>query len=112
MNSIKMLLLAVAITFSSALSASTAPKTADTKAISTDVAKLLKGPKFLLEDEVVVNVTLTVNKNNEFVVLSVDSKDASIVSFIKSRLNYNEASIDVNEKNMDYVVPVRLRLEE
>ena len=112
MKTIKMLLLVVAITFSSVLSASTAPKNAETLAITTDVAKRLENPSFILEKEALANVTVTVNKNNELVVLSVDSDNQEIVDYIKGRLNYSKISVELYDKSKTYIVPVRLTIEE
>ena len=112
MKTIKMLLLVVAITFSSVLSASTAPKNAETNAIVTDVYERLENPSIILEKETLANVTITVNKNNELVVLSVDSENQDIVEFIKSRLNYSKISVELYDKSKTYIVPVRLTIEE
>ena len=112
MKTIKMLLLVVAITFSSVLSASTAPRNAETLAITSDVLKRLKNPQFILEQDTKANVTLTVNKNNEIVVLSVDSDNEEIVNYIKSRLNYSKISVELYDKSKTYIVPVTLKIEE
>ncbi len=112
MKSIKMLLLAVVITFSSAISASTATENVETNAITTDVTKLLKNPKFLLENDELVNVTLMINKDNELVVLSVDSDNFEISEFIKGRLNYSKVSVELDNKSKKFIVPVRLTIEE
>jgi flagellar capping protein FliD len=112
MKSIKMLVLVVTITFSSVLTASTEPKDAEASAITTEVFKRLENPKFLLETDVLVNVTLTLNKNNELVVLTVDSENEGIVSYIKDRLNYNKVPVDIYNKGRNYIVPVRLAIKE
>ena len=112
MKSIKMLLLAVAITFSSVLSASTAPKNAQTKSIESDVAKRLEKPTFILAKDVLTNVTLTVNKDNELVVLYVDSDNEIVVEYIKKRLNYTKVSVPMFNNNKTFIVPVRLAIEE
>ena len=112
MKSIKMLLLIVAITFSSAITAGTAKENAETNAITTDLTNRLKNPKFILENETSVKVTLIVNKNNEFVVLSVDSDNDQIVEYIKVRLNYSKASAQLYETNKTYVLPLRLTVDK
>ena len=48
------------------------------------------------------------NDNNEMVVLSVNCEQKGVCSYIKSKLNYKELSIDVNNKNRYYIVPVRI----
>lgn len=110
-NSIKTILLAAVIATSSVLSATTEPvENADPTTITQEIGKLLKNPTFEVEKDVLANVTLTVNKNNEIVVLSVDSDNEHVVNYIKSRLNYNKLSTNVNAQT--YKVPVRITAEE
>lgn len=110
MKTIKTLLLVVALTFSSVLVASTnvEDKRAETVTITEEIGKLLKEPSFLIEKDVLANVTLTINKNNEFVVLTVDTDADYLVSFIKSRLNYHAVSVPVNFDEKTFIVPVRI----
>ena len=103
-----MLLLIVAFTFSSVLSASTAPTNADTDAIKFEIAKLLKHPKFVIEGDATFEVTFRVNKNNELVVLDVDSESKVISDYIKSRLNYQKILVSPLDKNKNYSVCIRL----
>lgn len=107
MKNLKTILLALVIATSSVLSARTEPvkKTVKTS-ITQDVSDLLKNPTFRVEKELLADVTLTVNKNNEIVVLSVDSESSQVINFIKNRLNYNKLSENVDAKT--YVVPVRI----
>ncbi len=112
MRTIKTLLLVVAITFSSVLSASTEPTKAEHAVIAKKIEKILKNPRFELSEEVLVYVYLVFNKDNEMVVLSVDSKNEVVSSFIKSRLNYNKLIADGIEKNEKYVLPLRIVPQE
>ncbi len=112
MKTIKLLLLMVMITFSSVLSASTTPKHATKNTIVSDIAKRLENPKFILEADVLTNVTFVVNKNNEIVILSVDSDNDVIIDYIKSRLNYTKVSDTSYNKNIKYIVPIRISVEK
>ncbi|RLD28418.1 MAG: hypothetical protein DRI75_06770 [Bacteroidetes bacterium] len=115
MRTIKTLLLVVALTFSSVLVASTNAedeKGAESVAITEEIGKLLENPRFILEKDVVASVTITINKNNEIVVLSVDTDENYLVSYIKSRLNYNELPVTVNSGEKTFIVPVRITPEE
>ena len=108
---IKTILLAVVIATSSVLSASTEPVKEAVKTIITEeVSNLLKNPTFEVTKELLADVRLTINKNNEMVVLSVDSESEQVVNYIKSRLNYNKLSEKVAEKT--YVVPVIIKPED
>lgn len=114
MRTIKTVLLVVALTFSSVLVASTNSEDlkADSAVITNEIGKLLKNPTFFVEKEIVAQVTLTLNKNNEMVVLSVDSEDAYVANFIKSRINYNELPTTVDSVDKTFIVPVRITIEE
>ena len=117
MKTIKSMLLVAAIAFSSVLAANTNPNdaepatTTESNVITQEVGKLLKNPSFLVDDDITANVTLTINKNNEIVVLSVDSEDESLEDYIKARLNYNELPSTVKSGEITFIVPVRLQAE-
>ena len=109
MKTTKMLLLVLAIAFSSVLSASTTPTIdAEPKTMEEEIGNLLKNPKFVIEQDVIALVTITINKDDEIVVLSVDSESQSLKSFIKGRLNYIKVSKGIKTHHGTYVVPVRL----
>jgi len=110
-NTFKVLLLAVAFTFSSVLTASTEP--VPTKAdlsspLSVEIGKLLKNPKFLVDQDMIAKVKVTINEDNEIVVLSVDSESEELEGFIKVRLNYHVLSSKLTNGQKTFMVPVRL----
>lgn len=117
MKTIKSLLLVVAIAFSSVLTANTDPNeanpstSAESNVITKEVGKLLKNPSFLVDHDMTAKVTLTINKNNEIVVLSVDSEDRTVENYIKSRLNYNELPTAFISSEKTFIVPVKLETE-
>lgn len=112
MKQLKTLLLAVLITASSVLSASNEDKKADSVVITEEIGKLLKDPSFLVDKDIVADVTLILNKNNELVVLSVDSNELYVENFIKSRLNYKELPATFTSKERTFKVPVRVTAKE
>ena len=114
MKHLKTLLVVVALTFSSALFANTTSEDlkAESATITEQVQKLLKNPNFLVENEIVAKVKITLNDNNEMVVLSVDSQHNNIGAFIKSRLNYNELPATFKSSEKTFIVPIRVTPEE
>ena len=112
MKQLKTLLLAVLITASGALSASSDDKKADSVVITEEIGKLLKDPSFLVDKDITADVTLTLNKNNEIVVLSVDSNELYVENFIKSRLNYKEMPSTFSSEDKTFKVPVRVTVQE
>jgi len=112
MKNLKILLLALVFVSSNLLSASTEPtKVEPTTTISLEIGKLLKNPSFLVDKDLAAEVKVTVNDNNELVVLSVASDHPELDAFIKSRLNYNKLSVKLSGKKT-FVVPVIVTQEE
>lgn len=117
MKTLKSFLLIAAIAFSSVLTASTNPdkakaaKTAESTVITSEVSKLLQNPTFLVDHDIYANVTLTINKHNEIVVLSVDSEDTKLEGYIKGRLNYQSLPKKVENGERYFVVPVKIQAE-
>jgi len=114
MRTIKTLLLIVALTFSSVLVASTnvEDKRAESVAITEEIGRLLQNPSFLVDEEITANVMITLNKNNEFVVLSVDTDNSYVENFIKSRLNYQELPVTLKDITKTFIVPIRITPED
>lgn len=110
MKSIKFLLVVMFIVISTNVLANNTP--ADDKdrksTITKEIQKLLKQPSFPVEKTLFVTVKLTVNKNNEIVVLSVDTNENKglIEGYIKARLNYKKLSKSV--RNTIYTLPVKM----
>ena len=108
MKTLKMFVLAVAITFSTVLSASTNPiEKAEPASISETVEKLLKNPNVQLEKAVDAIVEIYINQKHEIVVLSVDTEHRAVAKFICSRLNYKKVD-DTFEPRRTFRVPVRM----
>lgn len=114
MRTIKTLLLVVALTFSSVLVASTnvEDKRAESVAITEEIGKLLQNPSFLVDEDITAIVMITLNKNNEFVVLSVETDKSYLENFIKSRLNYKELPVTLKDTPKTFIVPVRITPED
>ena len=117
MKTMKSFLLVAAIAFSSVLSASTNSNDAETKkakqftVITDTVEDLLQSPTFIVEDDMTARVTVTINKDNEIVVLSVDCEDRSLEAYLKNRLNYNELPVTIGSGKKNFVIPVRIEAE-
>ncbi|WP_298501494.1 hypothetical protein [uncultured Maribacter sp.] len=80
-----------------------------TKTLKTQISKLLTA-NVLTESEVnaTAQVRFTINKNREIVVLSVDTNNSNIESFVKGRLNYKKVALAQYVEGRLYIVPVRI----
>ena len=76
--------------------------------LSAQIQEMLKTHTFEIESDVVANVRFTLNKEGEMVILSVDTDDAVIESFVKGRLNYKKLELQNPKEGKLYVVPVRI----
>ncbi|RNC84911.1 MAG: hypothetical protein ED556_10025 [Winogradskyella sp.] len=114
MKALKMFVLVAVIAFSSAVSASTNPveKADETNELITKtVSKLLENPYFELNENTKAMVKLAINKDNELVVLSVDTENKNVENYIKSRLNYKKVSEELGRSRY-YEVPVKMLKSE
>ncbi|MUU78110.1 hypothetical protein [Winogradskyella endarachnes] len=109
MKTLKMLTLVVAIAFSSVLSAGTNPtKKAESTIITETIGSLLKNPRFHLESDAHIIVDFFVNKDNQIVVLSVDTDNTVIENYIKGRLNYRKLPKTAIKTNR-FKIPVMIK---
>lgn len=106
MRNLKTLALLLAMTFSTAIFANSVPLNEKPTNLNEEITSLLKSPNFEITEEMEAIVTLTFNKHNEIVVLSVDSENLEVVNFIKGRLNYRKVTSHLVAEKV--VVPVRL----
>lgn len=109
MKNLKMLVIVVAIAFSSVLSASTNPIVKDEPiSISKTVGELLKNPDFQLNQDVNAVVDIFINDDKEIVVLSVDTDNKKVEKYIKNRLNYKKVSNETLGYKKSFKVPVKM----
>lgn len=75
--------------------------------LGKEIAKLLEKPGIpLVEEETTATVTFTMNEKGELVILSVDSLNQYVESFVKSRLNYTK----VDHGNLKIGQPMKIGL--
>ena len=111
MKTIKNLVLVLAITFASVISASSNTANEEPSALATEIGVLLESPNFKITNELLAKVTFVLNQDNEIVVLNVVTDNSQLEDYIKSRLNYSKLSKKVATRNKTYVVPVRLAVK-
>ena len=80
-----------------------------TKSLSEQIGKMLEQNTFsYTEDGKTAEVVFVLNNEKEIVVLAVNGADATLDSFIKSRLNYKAVEMDSFEAGKKYIVQVRI----
>ena len=109
MKTIKTFLLVALFAISGVVSANTNPtKSTEPETVTEAIAELLKNPTFNVDYDLNATVLFTINKQNEMVVISVESDDANVASFIKARLNYKKLTLGTATPSAMYKVPVKI----
>ncbi len=79
------------------------------KTLSAQISQLLKINSFgATYDGAQAQVLFTLNNDKEIVVLSVDTDEERLKSFITAKLNYKEVVLDNFEAGKNYTVSVRI----
>lgn len=76
---------------------------------SKEIANLISLHKMELDKDLVVIVKFVVNKENEIVILTVDTEDSEVKSFVKSALNYKKVKTELDETVKEYTLPLRIK---
>ena len=79
------------------------------KKLSTQIGELLEN-SYLTTDEVslTAQVRFTLNNEDEIVVLSVDTENGKLESFIKGRLNYKKVEVAGAIEGKMYTIPIKI----
>lgn len=114
MKNFKTIIAVVAIGFLTILptsaNTSTEPTSKDSKTIlRTEIVSLLgKHQLELPNTKLEAQVSVMINNQNELVVVDVNSKNETITSFVKSKLNYKKVSAKGLTKGTVYRIPLKM----
>ncbi|WP_394749859.1 hypothetical protein [Spongiimicrobium salis] len=79
------------------------------KDLTAQIGELLEDNAFTIEEvDLTAKVKFILNDENEIVVLSVATENASFEAFVKSRLNYQKVEGADVEGGKTYTIPVRI----
>ncbi len=80
------------------------------KKLSTQIAELLED-NFLISDDVslTAQIRFTLNNEGEIVVLSVDTDNERLESFVKGRLNYKKVEVAGTKEGKLFTIPIRIK---
>ncbi|MCK5440614.1 MAG: hypothetical protein KAJ23_01860 [Maribacter sp.] len=84
-------------------------KTDPIKKLSAQIGKLLVD-NYLTDNQVnlTAQVRFTLNNKGEIVVLSVDTENKILASFVKYKLNYQKVEVNDSKEGKMYTVPIRI----
>lgn len=80
-----------------------------TKKLSTQIGELLEDNYLTFEEvSLTAQVRFTLNAEGEIVVLSVDTKNERLASFVKARLNYKKVEVAEAKEGKMFTVPIKV----
>ncbi len=109
MKSLKLFVLALAL-FTINVSAANLEPIKPTDELRIEIVNLI-GSSFMdemIESEYSASVIFTVNSKKELIVLSVDSDDAEMESYLKRQLNYRKVDYKPSQPGEIYLLPVKM----
>ncbi|NAS11255.1 hypothetical protein [Poritiphilus flavus] len=110
MRKLSVVMVAAMLLTAGSIFASDPEKPKSEKGLSYQVWKLLKDNRIeVAEDEdLQAEILITINEDNEIVVIKVDSEDQKLDRFVKARLNYKKVDFTPLEKGKRYIIPLRI----
>ncbi|MFY0630796.1 MAG: hypothetical protein JXR05_10480 [Flavobacteriaceae bacterium] len=116
MKKLKLTLVALAVCFASlsATATETEPNSKNTTntELRSQIVSLLgsEAPSNLTDGkDVKASVSLMLNNKNQLVVVSVESKNGSLDTYVKSKLNYKKIDVKGLKRGEIYKVPLTIR---
>lgn len=109
MRKMSQFLTAIALFVAISVSANANPSAENpTKILAEQIHEMLESNSFDVEEDLTAKVQFTINKDGEIVVLSVDTNDEILETFVKGRLNYQKVEMNNLKEGKTYTVPVRI----
>ncbi len=109
MRKISLVLVAAMLLSTGSILANEVKDKEPSKSLSHQISKILSNNHFSeAEINSTAQVRFTVNQEREIVVLSVDSKNKALESFVKGRLNYKKVEAVNLEEGKLFTVSVRI----
>lgn len=109
MRKISLVLVAAMLLSTGSIFAHGPKETDPTTSIKTQVKKLLRGYSIPTSGkDLTATILFTVNRENEFVVLSVETDDEVLEYFVKSRLNYHKVYSKSISEGRRYTIPIKI----
>ena len=113
MKNLKVFIAAITLTFFTTTAFAVTETTAKNN-LRTEIVSLI-GDKSSIEldnQSIKVNVSFLINEKNQIVILSVDSNNNKVNTFLKGKLNYKEVSASGITKGKIYIMPIKFEDEK
>lgn len=102
------LVLVAVLSMTTAVASNEKPSDKAKRQLRAKIVKLLGKADFSFSEEITAQVNFLVNKKGEIIVLSVNSANANVDSYVKRKLNYRRINPTVNGTVQMYKMPIRI----
>ncbi|MGB5459848.1 MAG: hypothetical protein WBM85_07805 [Eudoraea sp.] len=110
MRKFSLILVAAALLVSGSIFANDSDTKDPQKSLATQIGEILKENQLVVDNyELTAEVLFTVNSKAEIVVISVDTGDSDLESFVKGKLNYKKVQLEEVVVGRMYRLPVRIK---
>ncbi|MFC2147472.1 hypothetical protein ACFLR9_02805 [Bacteroidota bacterium] len=110
MRKISLILVAATLLVSGSIFANDSDIKDPQKSLATQIGEILKENQLVVDNyELTAEVLFTVNSEAEIVVISVDTGDSDLESFVKGKLNYKKVQLEEVVVGRMYRLPVRIK---
>jgi hypothetical protein len=110
MRKFSLILVAAALLVSGSIFANDSDTKDPQKSLATQIGEILKENQLVVDNyELTAEVLFTVNSEAEIVVISVDTGDSDLESFVKGKLNYKKVQLEEVVVGRMYRLPVRIK---
>ncbi|MBM1106415.1 hypothetical protein JQC67_09725 [Aurantibacter crassamenti] len=109
MRKLSLVMVAAMLLFTGSIFANEVISNEPSKSLSAQISEILNVNT--LSDNAVnqkAQVRFTLNEDGEIVVMSVDTKNKNLETFVKNRLNYKKVEVDEIQEGKLYTVAVRV----
>lgn len=110
MRKLSLVLVAAMLLVTGNILANDSVKDNPAKKLSAQIGGLLENNYYLTTEDVnlTAQVRFTLNNEGEIVVLSVDTDNERLKSFVKGRLNYKKVNVVGVEEGKMFTIPIRI----
>jgi len=109
MKKLALIVLVLSISISSFALPKNSVKTPENEKLRAEITKMLQNATIdFKSDSLTALVTFTVTPKGEVIVLSVDSINKNIESYLRSKLNYKKVSLKTNQHGVIYKMPLKI----
>ena len=108
MRKISLTFVAVMLLFAGSVFGNSWDKNDPTNTLKNQVKELLEDYHTKPNRDVMASILFTVNRDNEIVVLSVETDNPNFEDYIKNKLNYKEVETEESAEGKRFVIWVRV----